>query len=78
MIHLLRSRATRQQLAEMLEALLIYIKLAVDIRRGILAGGGVLHADCETVLLDGRSDREQLPGGHLGSGLDSVNPANTL
>ncbi len=62
MIHLLRSRATRQQLNEMLEALVFYIKLAVDIRRGVLAGGGVLHADCETVLLDDGSYQEDIWG----------------
>ncbi len=47
MVHLLRSRATKQQLNEMLEELGVYVKLAVDIRRVNLAGGGVLHADCE-------------------------------
>jgi len=62
MIHLLRSRATKQQVDEMLEALAVYIKLAVDIRRGILAGGGVLHADCEAVLLDDGSKQEDIWG----------------
>jgi hypothetical protein len=37
---------------EMLQVLGTYIKLAVDLERGILAGGGVLHADCEAVLLE--------------------------
>lgn len=36
----------------MLQTLGTYVKLAVDIRRGILAGGGTLHADCEAVLLE--------------------------
>lgn len=36
---------------DMLEALGIYIKLAVDIQRHVLAGGGELHADCEQILL---------------------------
>lgn len=62
MIHLLRSRATRQQLDGMLEALDTYIKLAVDIQRGILAGGGALHADCEAVLLDDGSRQENIWG----------------
>jgi hypothetical protein len=52
MIHILRSRATKQQLGEMLEALGVYVKLAVDTRQGILAGGGALHADCEAALMD--------------------------
>ena len=30
----------------MLEAQGAYIKLAVDIERGIIAGGGEYHADC--------------------------------
>lgn len=62
MIHLLRSRATRQQLDEMLETLGVYVKLAVDIRRDILAGGGLLHADCEAVLLDDGSQQEDIWG----------------
>jgi len=62
MIYLLRSRATKQQLDEMLEALGSYIKLAVDIQRGILAGGGALHADCEAVLLGDGSQQEDVWG----------------
>ena len=42
---------------QMLEALGIYIKLAVDIELGILAGGGELHADCEQLLLNGDSQQ---------------------
>ncbi len=62
MIHLLRCRATKRQLDEMLGALGAYIKLAVDIRRGILAGGATLHADCEAVLLDDGSQQEDIWG----------------
>jgi hypothetical protein len=51
MIHIIRDRATKEQLVEMLDMLGIYIKVAVDIRREILAGGGEFHADCEQVLL---------------------------
>ena len=46
----------------MLEALHSYIKLAVDIKRGIVAGGGILHADCEAVLLDDGSKQEDIWG----------------
>jgi hypothetical protein len=38
------------------------VKLAVDVRRGILAGGGTLHADCETVLLDDGGKQEDIWG----------------
>ena len=47
---------------EMLESLRVYVKVAVDIRQGILAGGGVLHADCEAVLLDEGSRQEEIWG----------------
>ena len=62
MVHLLRSRATKQQLDEMLRELGTYIKLAVDIGRGVLAGGGVLHADCEAVLIENGSKQEDIWG----------------
>ena len=62
MIHLVREHATPQQLTEMLEVLEVYIKLAVDIRRGILAGGGTLHADCEAVLLEDGSRQKDIWG----------------
>ena len=46
----------------MIQPLGTYVKLAVDIRRGILAGGGVLHADCEAVLLEDGSRQEDVWG----------------
>jgi len=61
-IHIIRSRATKQHMQEMLAALEDYVKLAVDIRKGILAGGGVLHADCEAILLDQGSRQEDIWG----------------
>lgn len=33
-----------------------------DVRRGILAGGGELHADCEQVLLEDGSQQEDVWG----------------
>jgi hypothetical protein len=62
MIHIIRTRATPEQLSEMLAALETYIKLAVDIRKDILAGGGVMHADCEAVLLEAGSQQEDIWG----------------
>lgn len=38
------------------------IKLVVDIRRQILAGGGEMHADCEAMLLEHGSEQEDLWG----------------
>ncbi len=62
MIHLLAATPTPQQLAEMLEELTDYVKLAVDIERGTVAGGGELHADCEAVLLEDGSRQEDIWG----------------
>ena|SRR2546423_12542889 len=62
MIHLIRTRASTQQLTEMLETLEVYVKLAVDIEREILAGGGALHADCEALLLADGSRQEDVWG----------------
>ena len=49
MIKLAREKAAKEQLQEMMEMLETYIKLAVDVERKILAGGGAMHADCEAV-----------------------------
>lgn len=62
MIHLLDSSPTPQQLSEMLEELEDYVKLAVDIERGVVAGGGALHADCEAALLANSSRQENIWG----------------
>lgn len=62
MIHIIRQKATQQQVDEMLEELDPLIKLAVDIRRGILAGGGEMHADCESVLIKDRGRQENIWG----------------
>lgn len=58
----IRSQATSSQLDEMLEELGIYIKLAVDVERQILAGGGRLHYDCEQVLLEDGSLQSNIWG----------------
>ncbi len=39
-----------------------YVKLAVDIERRVLAGGGAMHADCEAVLLEDGSQQEFIWG----------------
>ena len=62
MIHVIRKRATPQQLQEMLEELKTYVKLAIDVRQGIVAGGGGLHVDCQAVLLEEGSDQRDIWG----------------
>jgi hypothetical protein len=61
-IHVLREPATREQVMDMLQANRFYIKTVVDVRRQILAGGGAMHSDCETVLLEAGSQQEDVWG----------------
>lgn len=49
-------------MADMLQTLGGYIKLAVDIQRRVLAGGGALHADCESALLEDGSEQANVWG----------------
>jgi hypothetical protein len=62
MIHIIRRKATRKQMTEMLALTGTYVKLAVDVRREILAGGGSLHADCESELLKDGSEQIDIWG----------------
>ena len=61
-IHIVRRRATPPTMREMLQSLGSYVKLAVDVRREVLAGGGELHADCEQLLLRDGSRQEDIWG----------------
>jgi hypothetical protein len=72
MIYIIRERATKQQLQEMMDMLETYIKLAVDVERGILAGGGAMHADCEAVLLEDGSQQEFIWGADWSPGTEEV------
>jgi hypothetical protein len=61
-IHIIKNKVSGSVIKEMLEALDSYIKLAVDIKRKVLAGGGMLHADCEAILIDDGSKQEDIWG----------------
>ncbi len=62
MIHIIRQPASEEEIRQMLEELETYIKLAVDVERNLLAGGGEYHADCEEVLLEDGSRQEDVWG----------------
>ena len=62
MIHILRHLATPQQVTEMLAVHERFIKVAVDVQQGVLAGGGEFHADCEAALVEAGSDRTDIWG----------------
>jgi len=61
-IPILREKASPEQIKEMLKEYDAMMKIVVDIRRKILAGGGEMHADCESVLLDDGSEQDDLWG----------------
>jgi len=73
MIHIIRDKATAQQIQEMNEALQgKFIKVVVDIEQDILAGGGVMHADCEAELLEDGSLQKDVWGANWYPGSGDV------
>ncbi|MBI3169421.1 MAG: hypothetical protein HYZ22_13135 [Chloroflexi bacterium] len=62
MIHTLRQKASSNQIKDMLQEYDSMIKIVVDIRQRILSGGGEMHADCESVLLENGSEQDDLWG----------------
>jgi hypothetical protein len=62
MIHLLKEKATGSNIQDMLEQYEDMIKIVVDIRRFVLSGGGEMHSDCESVLLEDGSEQDDLWG----------------
>jgi len=63
MILIIRETATPEQIEQMAEQFgSNFIKLAVDVNREILAGGGELHADCEQALLEDDSQQVDIWG----------------
>jgi hypothetical protein len=62
MIHLITDTATSTQLRDMLAEYNSMIKIAVDIRQAVLAGGGEMHVDCEQVLLENGSEQDDIWG----------------
>lgn len=63
MLIIVRKPANNEQIIQMAETYSgLMIKLAVDVKREILAGGGELHADCEQVLLEDGSVQEFIWG----------------
>lgn len=62
MIYTLREKASPNQVNDMLQEYETMIKIVVDIRQRILSGGGEMHADCESVLLESGSEQDDLWG----------------
>ena len=69
---IVRKPATAAELQEMCAEFDSLVKLAVDLERGILAGGGELHSDCEQALLYDGSDQKDVWGGDWFPGVQEV------
>jgi len=66
MILVIREKIDTESLQKVAEDLKGYIKVVVDIKKGILAAGGQMHSDAEAELISDGSKREDL----WGAGLD--------
>jgi hypothetical protein len=66
MLSIIRTKIDPKTLQQAAEDFTNYIKIVVDVRRGILAAGGPLHADGKALLLKDGS----LPEDLWGAGLD--------
>src|SRR5436190_23900242 len=62
MIYTFHSKASAEQIADMLKEYETMIKIVVDIRRRVLSGGGEMHSDCESILLADGSEQDDLWG----------------
>ena len=65
MIIILSKKATEEQIKKMGYEFGSYIKVVVDIEKGILAGGAAMHYDEEQMLLEYGCKQENLWGGGI-------------
>lgn len=65
MVIVLKRKATEKQIEKLAKHFQGYIKVVVDIKKGILAGGTDRHCDQEQVLLKQGSKQENLWGGGI-------------
>ena len=65
MLHIVRKKVSPKQIEEMCVDLDGYIKIVVDVERGILAGGGLRHVEGEQSLLADGSKQSNLWGGGI-------------
>lgn len=65
MLLVITKRATKDELRKIAEDFDGYIKVVVDIRQKILAGGGRRHSEAEQKLLENGSNQNDLWGGGL-------------
>jgi hypothetical protein len=66
MLMIIRSKINSESLKQVAEDLKGYVKVVVDVKRGVLSAGGEKHVDGEQLLLKDGSRQENL----WGAGLD--------
>lgn len=62
---LLREKPNKEQIIQLIEEFEEYIKVVADVKKKIIAAGGKLHTDCESLLLENGSRQEDLWGGGI-------------
>lgn len=65
MVIIIDKKANKEQITKMLEDFDSYIKVVIDIDKGILAAGGDRHFDAEQTLLENGSKQSSLWGGGI-------------
>lgn len=65
MVIIISKKASKEEIRKMAEDFDGYIKVVVDVDKGILAGGGERHVDCEQLLLKEGCKQSNLWGGGL-------------
>lgn len=65
MIKLYKNPVPDKDLKGLCEVYPNYIKIVIDIEKGIMCAGGEYHIDCEEVLINNGSKQEDLWGGGL-------------
>ena len=63
MLLIIRKKADEDIIKKVSEDLNGYVKVTIDVKRGILAAGGTLHVDGEKILLEDGSKQSDLWGG---------------
>lgn len=63
MLLIIRKKADEDTIKKISEDLNGYVKVTIDVKRGILAAGGTLHVDGEKMLLEDESRQSDLWGG---------------
>jgi len=69
---IIRKKATKEELKQLSKHFKGYIKIVVDVERGMLAGGAERHVDEEKALLNDGSKQAELWGGGIDLETDDI------